>query len=206
MGLIEFLTDAHPLLLCGAALLFMSVETSLLVGLFVPGDAVVLLAGTTVDSPLRFGLLVVATTVGCLAGETLGYVLGRRFGPSIRHSWAGRRIGARKWDRAENFLRRRGGPAVFGSRFVTVVHSLVPIAAGTLAMPYRRFIGWALPAAVAWSCLYVGVGAAVGASYREFGSELGLWGTLIPPTIVGAVVAVRVVRARLRRRRCDHPA
>ncbi|MGW3346946.1 DedA family protein [Nonomuraea rubra] len=198
MPVLENLAELHPLLLCAAALGFMCVETSLLVGLFVPGDAVVLLAGTTVDSPARYALLVAATTAGCLAGETFGYALGRRFGPSIRRSWAGRRIGAAKWAKAEDHLRRHGGPAVFGSRFVTVIHSLVPIVAGTLGMPYGRFIGWAAPAAVTWSCLYVGAGTAVGATYREAG---GVWGTLVPPAIVGTVVAVRVLWSRVRRRR-----
>ncbi|GAA2208723.1 DedA family protein [Nonomuraea monospora] len=201
MEVLDQLAELHPLLLCAAALGFMCVETSLLVGLFVPGDAVVLLAGTTVDSPARYALLVAATTLGCLAGETLGFALGRRFGPSIRQSWAGRRIGAGKWARAEAHLRRHGGPAVFGSRFVTVIHSLVPIVAGTLGMPYRRFICWAGPAALTWSCLYVGAGTAVAASYREVGSELGVWGTLIPPAIVATVIAVRVVRSHVRRRR-----
>ncbi|MEV2272655.1 DedA family protein [Nonomuraea africana] len=181
----------------------MCVETSLFVGLFVPGDAVVLLAGSAADSPARFALLVVATTAGCLAGETLGYLLGRRFGPSIRSSRVGRRIGAGKWLRAEDFLRRRGGPAIFGSRFVTVIHALVPVVAGTVAMPYRRFIGWAAPAAVLWSCLYVGAGSALGASYREFGSGLGAWGTLIPPAIAATVVTIRHL---WRRRRGARPA
>ncbi|MFD0468436.1 DedA family protein [Nonomuraea thailandensis] len=119
----------------------------------------------------------------------------------MRRSWAGRRIGAAKWAKAEEYLRRHGGPAVFGSRFVTVIHSLVPIVAGTLDMPYRRFIGWAAPAALTWSCLYVGAGTAVGASYREAGAELGVWGTLIPPAIVATVVTVRLVHSRIKRHR-----
>lgn len=182
----------------------MCVETSLLIGLFVPGDAVVLLAGSAAGTPSRLALLLVASTAGCLAGETLGYMLGRHFGPSIRSSRAGRRIGAGKWARAEDFLSRHGGPAIFGSRFVTVIHALVPIVAGTVAMPYRRFIGWAAPAAVLWSCLYLGAGMVLGTSYREFGSGLGVWGTFIPPAIVGAVVTIRHLWRR--RRRGHRPA
>ncbi|MFG3439657.1 DedA family protein [Nonomuraea sp. NPDC047897] len=197
--ILDFLSSLHPMLLCAATTLFMCVETSLLVGLFVPGDAVVLLAGSAADTPGRLALVIAAATAGCLAGETLGYLIGRRFGPSVRRGRAGRRVGAANWARAENYLVRRGGPAVFGSRFVTVVHALVPVVAGTLAMPYRRFIAWAAPAALVWSCLYAGAGMALGASHREFGSGLGAWSWLVPPVIVGCVVGCRLLLRRLRR-------
>ncbi|MFI7441592.1 DedA family protein [Nonomuraea indica] len=206
--ILDFLSGLPPMVLCAATTLFMCVETSLLVGLFVPGDAVVLLAGSAADSPARLALVVAAATAGCLAGETLGYLIGRRFGPAVRRGRVGRRVGAVNWARAESYLVRRGGPAVFGSRFVTVVHALVPVVAGTLAMPYRRFIAWAAPAALVWSCLYAGAGMALGASYREFGSGLGAWSWLVPPVIVGCVVGFRLLLRRLRRpagREADRP-
>jgi membrane-associated protein len=201
--LLDFLSGLHPVLLCAATSLFMCVETSLFIGLLIPGDAVVLLAGSAADSLGRIVLVIVAASAGCLAGESLGYLLGRRFGPSIQNGRLGRRIGSANWARAESYLRRRGGPAVFGSRFVTVIHALVPVVAGTLSMPYRRFISWAAPAAVVWSCLYAGVGMALGASYREYGAGLGPWGTLVPPAIVCCVVAFRLLRRRLARARAS---
>ncbi|MFD0468435.1 hypothetical protein ACFQ0B_09095 [Nonomuraea thailandensis] len=99
MALLEHLAELHPLLLCAAALGFMCVETSLLVGLFVPGDAVVLLAGTTVGSPARYALLVAATTAGCLAGRRSGTpwgaASGRRSGGAGRAGGSGRPSGPR---------------------------------------------------------------------------------------------------------------
>lgn len=44
-------------------------------------DGVVLLAGTTATTPHRFAALVAVTVLGSLAGESVGYLVGRRYGP-----------------------------------------------------------------------------------------------------------------------------
>jgi membrane-associated protein len=195
--LLEALAGLSPAVLYLLTGLFTALETSALVGLVVPGDAVVLLAGTTATSPVRFLALVGAAVAGSLAGESVGYLLGRRFGDRIRTSRLGRRLGASNWAKAERFLNGRGGRAVFAARFVAVVHALLPVVAGAVRMPYRRFAGWAAAGSLAWSVLYVGAGAAAGASWRQFGERLGLAGYLILGGLVAAALLVR--RARHRR-------
>ena len=89
--LLEALAGLNPLVLYLLTGLFTMLETSALVGLVVPGDAVVLLAGTTATSPARFLALVATAVAGSLAGESVGYLLGRRFGDRLRTSRLGRR-------------------------------------------------------------------------------------------------------------------
>jgi membrane-associated protein len=67
--LLETLAGLSPAVLYLLTGLFTALETSALVGLVVPGDAVVLLAGTTATSPARFLALVAAAVAGSLAGE-----------------------------------------------------------------------------------------------------------------------------------------
>jgi membrane-associated protein len=195
--LLEALTGLSPLVLYLLTGLFTMLETSALVGVLVPGDAVVLLAGTTATTPGRFLALVGVAVAGSLAGESVGYLIGRRFGDRLRSGRLGRRLGARNWAKAEQFLNGRGGRAVFAARFVAVVHALLPVVAGAVRMPYRRFAGWAAAGSLAWSVLYVGAGAAAGASWRQFGERLGLAGYLILGVLVAAALLVR--RARQRR-------
>jgi membrane-associated protein len=195
--LLEALADLSPMVLYLLTGLFTMLETSALVGLVVPGDAVVLLAGTTATAPGRFLALVGVAVAGSLAGETVGYLIGRRFGDRLRSGRLGRRLGARNWAKAEQFLNGRGGRAVFAARFVAVVHALLPVVAGAVRMPYGRFAGWAAAGSLAWSVLYVGAGAAAGASWRQFGERLGLAGYLILGVLVAAALLVR--RARHRR-------
>src|SRR5215218_6475769 len=79
-GLLEALAGLSPTVLYLLTGVFTMLETSALVGLLVPGDAVVLLAGTTATSPARLVAVVGAAVAGSLAGESIGYLLGRRFG------------------------------------------------------------------------------------------------------------------------------
>jgi membrane-associated protein len=194
--LLEALTGLSPMVLYLLTGLFTMLETSALVGLLVPGDAVVLLAGTTATTPGRFLALVGVAVAGSLAGESVGYLIGRRFGDRLRSGRLGRRLGARNWAKAEQFLNGRGGRAVFAARFVAVVHALLPVVAGAVRMPYRRFAGWAAAGSLAWSVLYVGAGAAAGASWRQFGERLGLAGYLILGVLVAAALLVRRARQR----------
>ena len=192
VGPLEALAGLDPGALCLLAGLFTVLETSVGIGLLIPGDSVVLLAATTVTTPNRFAALVAVTVLGSVTGETVGYLLGRRWGTRVRTSRLGRRLGEDRWVRAEAFLTGRGGRAVAAARFVAVVHALVPVVAGTVGMPYRRFVGWAALGAVAWSVLYVGIGMTAGASWREYGDRLGLVGLAV---LGGVLVVVLVVRA-----------
>jgi membrane-associated protein len=173
--LLDTVASVDPVLrtlLAGVAVLL---ETSVLVGLVVPGDTIVVVASLatpdpTVD-PWPAIALVVAVVLGALGGESIGFLLGRHFGPRIRHSRLGRRIGEHNWVRAERLLERRGGPAVFISRFLPVLHSLVPLTVGISGMAYRRFLAWTLPACLLWSSAYVAAGATAGTVTRRLLSQ-----------------------------------
>ena len=197
--LLAALAGMHPAVVCLLTGLFVSLETSLFVGLVVPGDSVVLLAGTTVTGPGRFALLVAASTVGSLVGESVGYLLGRRYGDRLlRTGLLRRRLGGDARERAERFFGGRGGSAVAAARFVAVVHAVVPVVAGAAGMRYRRFLGWSAVGATAWSLLYVSIGTAAGTSWRQFGERLGLAGLAVLGVLLGVAWLVRRTRRRPR--------
>ena len=93
-------------------------ETTILVGLIIPGDTIVLVASTGVTDPVQYVGMLAAVIIGSLAGESVGFTLGRWFGHRIRRSKLGQRLGEGNWVRAERYLERRGGIAVFASRFL----------------------------------------------------------------------------------------
>ena len=187
--------------LAGVAILL---ETSILIGLIMPGDTVVLVASTGVSSPVEWAALVVTVIAGALAGESIGFALGRFLGHRIRPSRLGRRIGERNWVRAENYLARRGGPAVFISRFLPVLHSLVPLTVGMSAMSYRRFIAWTAPACVIWSLAYVTLGAVTAGGYRELSDKLHGVGYVFVGIIVLFIVLVILGKKVLEKREARH--
>lgn len=188
-------------LLAGVAMLF---ETSILLGLIVPGDTVVLVASTAVNGPVEFISLAVAVILGSLAGESIGFWLGHFFGPRIRRSKLGQRIGEKNWVRAETYLERRGGIAVAISRFLPVFHSLVPLVVGTSAMRYRVFIAWTVPACAIWAVTYISVGAFAAGSYRQLEGQLRWAGLIFVGIILVALVIIFLIRRAVERSESRH--
>lgn len=204
LGIVGWLNDAldwildsvagvDPWLRVLIATAAIALETSVLIGLIVPGDTVVLVTATgvtTVSGGIILGVCVVA---GAIAGESLGFVIGRWVGPHLRASRVGRWIGEKNWQRAENYLRRRGGIAIFLSRFLPVMHSLVPLTVGMSGYGYRRFIAWTLPACVLWSGLYIGIAAGAAGTYRELGEQLGSNAHWVGYIFVGIMLAFLLI-------------
>lgn len=202
--LLQAVHNVNPslrVLIAGVAMLF---ETSILLGLIVPGDTVVLVAATAVNGPVEFISLAVAVVLGSLAGESIGFWLGRYFGPRIRRSKLGQRIGEHNWVRAETYLERRGGIAVAISRFLPVFHSLVPLVVGTSAMRYRTFIAWTVPACAIWAVTYISVGAFAAVSYRQLEGQLSWAGIIFVGIILVALVLIYLLRKAIERREARH--
>lgn len=169
LDLVESVDPVLRTVLAGVGILL---ETSVLIGLIVPGDTIVIVASTAIGNVTEYVWMLGAVVVGALCGESIGFMLGRYFGPRIRASRLGRRIGEKQWVRAENYTDRRAGIAVFISRFLPVLHSLVPLTAGMSSMRYRTFMAWTVPACILWAGGYVTVGWLAAGSYRELADGL----------------------------------
>lgn len=183
-------------LVAGLAILL---ETSVLVGLVVPGDTVVIIAGTAVASPWEGVALGVAVVIGALIGESIGFWLGRFLGPRIRHSRLGARIGERAWVRAELYVSRRGGIAIFLSRFLPVLHSLVPLTVGMTGYAYRRFLAWTAPACILWAGIYVSVASAAAGTYRDLAESAHYAGYVFVAVIALFILAIALGKRVLHR-------
>jgi len=188
--LLDVVQNVDPVLRTVIAGIAVMLETSVLVGLIVPGDTMVIVAGTAVASPIEGVVLAAAIVVGALIGESFGFWLGRFFGPRIRASRLGRKLGERNWDRADRYLRRRGGPAIFLSRFLPVLHSLVPLTVGMSGYSYRRFLAWTAPACAVWASLYVGVAAGAAGTYRELSDQIHYAGYVFVGILVVFLILV----------------
>lgn len=203
LGTVQAVDPVVRTIVAGVA---MMLETSVLVGLIVPGDSIVIVAGTAVDTFSEGAWLVVAVLVGALLGESIGFALGRWLGPRIRFSRVGRFIGERNWARAELYLRRRGGPAIFLSRFLPVLHSLVPLTVGMSGFAYRRFLAWTVPACTVWAVAYVSVAAAAAEGYRELSDNLHYAGYLFVGVIAAFLVLVYIAKRVIGAREARHLA
>lgn len=170
-------------------------ESSLGVGLVVPGETGMIIGGVIVSQGnATFGLMWLVAVVGAIVGDSVGYEIGRRFGPRIRRTRVGRAVGDERWERAEVYLAQRGGRAVFVGRFVAVVRSLVPAVAGITRMPYSRFLAFNAAGAVLWATLYVTLGYAAGRSYKRVADAAEGAGYVL----LGVVAVIVVIAAAAR--------
>ena len=204
LQLLDFVQSIDPVARTLVAGLAVLLETSILIGLIVPGDTVVIVSAMGVASPLEGVALGVAVVIGALIGESIGFALGRWIGPHIRRSWIGRRIGEHNWVRAELYLRRRGGWAIFLSRFLPVLHSLVPLTVGMSGFGYRRFLAWTAPACVLWAAAYVSVTSLAAGGFRQLVDQVHFAGYIFVGAIVLFLVVVFLGKKLLHRLEARH--
>jgi membrane-associated protein len=136
-------------------------ETGLLVGFFLPGDSLLVTAGLLASQPdfgLDVYLLGLLLTVAAIAGDTVGYHIGRVTGPRIftrEESLLFRRAHLLK---AQAFYERHGGKTIIIARFVPIIRTFAPVVAGVGQMEYRSFLAYNVVGGVAWiwSMLFTG--------------------------------------------------
>src|SRR5680860_1619926 len=128
-----------------ALLLMMGVvfaETGLLIGFFLPGDSLLFTAGILTAAGvvhLPFWVMAVGLFAAAAAGDQVGFLLGRRWGPRLFNRPDSRLFSRTHAQRAHHFFTRHGSKTVVLARFLPVVRSFTPVVAGAVRMPYRRF-------------------------------------------------------------------
>lgn len=165
-----------------------------LLGVLVPGDVAVL-AAVGVGRPAGASAFF-AVIGGCLGGWSLTYLAGRRFSARLRRGRVGAWIGEERWAAAERVLGNGGGRMVMVAPFLPVLNALLPLAAGGLRMPYRRFVSFAAVGAVLWAGLYL-VLALVARSLGGLlpgDSSFAMVGTVVIGLAFGGVVLLGVRR------------
>src|SRR5205814_3901625 len=112
-------------------------------------------------------------------------------------------IGRERWERARNYLRVKGGRAVFIGRFIGILRALVPAVAGDARLPYPRFLAWNAAGGLIWGVLHVGIGYVAGDSYRAVERQPGRasWVLLLTVVVIGGVYYVVHRRGRTRSER-----
>ncbi|WP_017974230.1 DedA family protein [Actinopolyspora halophila] len=171
-------------------------ECTLGIGFFVPGESGLLIASAAVTDFGFFLTLSLCVALFAVVGDNIGFLLGRRYGWRMRESAAVRKLGQRHWDRAGEHLRRYGTGAVFIARFLPVVRTLTPAAAGSCGLGYARFLSASLLGGTSWAVLHVSIGWLAGASAKYIEHILGGAGWIA----LGSLVLIGLVFWLWRRR------
>jgi len=179
-------------------------EAAAFLGLVLPGETALLVAGVLASrGNIDLRVLLVLAFVAAIGGDSVGYLVGRHFGPRLRLTRLGTRIKARHWDRAEQVVAAHGFWAVVAGRWVGVLRALVPTVAGMIAMPYRRFLAANALGGTAWAGAVVLLGYSAGASLTHI---QGLLRNISLGLVTALAVAIVVALVRARRRKAADAA
>lgn len=198
---VEWLFELSGWPVYALVLLLVFLESAVFLGLFLPGETALLMAGLLAGAGnLSVVVLLPTAVVAAVVGNQVGYLIGRCFGPRLRETALGRLIGPSRWEKALDLVSRRGVGAVFAARWITVVRALVPPVAGMIGMPRRKFLLANALGAVSWAPTVVLIGYLLGDSLARAEQVLSLLPLVGVATVVLmlAVVGVRVVLARRR--------
>jgi undecaprenyl-diphosphatase len=175
-------------------------ETGAFLGFVAPGEVTVIVGGVIAGQGKIDPIALIAIVWACcLAGDVTSYVLGKRLGRGflVKH---GRRvqITPERLDKVEDFFHRRGGLTILVGRFIGFVRPLSPFLAGSIKLPFRRFIAYDVLAAGLWSTTFVLLGYVFWHSFDKV-TEYAKKGALF----LGAAVALGIGLVWLVRHRSE---
>jgi membrane-associated protein len=128
-------------------------ERSIFLGLIVPGDLILALGGVYASQKKMdlVGVIVVGT-LAAIAGESIGFWLGRRFGVRVlRHlPFVGTRL-SKTIEESGDYFKKHGGKTVAIGRYATAAGAFIPFTAGAAKMSYLRFLAFDIPAIAVWA-------------------------------------------------------
>jgi membrane protein DedA with SNARE-associated domain len=173
----------------------------------IPSEVIMPLAGlAAAQGRMSLAGVVIAGTLGALAGATVWYLAGRCYGEArlrrfiaAHGGWVG--LEPADIDRSSRFFQRWGACAVFFGRLAPGVRTFVSVPAGLHRMPPLAFLTWSLLGTALWTSLL----AAAGYGLAGWLPRIERWLDPLATAVVAGVVALYLFRTRRRLRRWARP-
>ena len=135
------------------------IETGLVVMPFLPGDSLLFTAGlfaapsaTGEPGQLSIFLLISLLIIAAILGDNVNYWIGRKLGLGV-FSWKikGKQLVKKEYlEKTESFFEKNGTKAIIMARFVPLVRTFTPFAAGVGKMNYQRFLAFDVAGGFLW--------------------------------------------------------
>jgi membrane-associated protein len=149
-------------------------ETGLLVGFFLPGDSLLVTAGIfcTDANPTGHPLLNilwlnVAVGLAAVAGDQVGFYIGRKTGPKLFTRENSLLFNKKHLIRTHEFYERHGGKTIIIARFMPIIRTFAPVVAGIGDMNYRRFVSYNVFGGIGWVMSMTGLGYVLASTYPQ---------------------------------------
>jgi len=155
------LESATPMMVWVIVLSFVFAECAFIIGLFLPGDSLLLAAGIVLavhDNPVLVWSLAVCTSVVAILGNHTGYVIGHKTGTRVLARKDGKVLNRRNLERAGVFFEHWGFWAVAVARWIPWIRTFAPMLAGAARMDKRKFFIASSLGAIGWAPVLMFIG------------------------------------------------
>src|SRR6266550_6928787 len=144
-----------------AAIIFS--ETGLLVGVFLPGDSLLVTAGLlAARGYLNVYALAPLLTVAAICGNSVGYFIGRATGPRVFNRENSLFFNKKHAMRAHEFYEKYGRGTIILAQFMPVIRTFSPVIAGVAGMRFRQFMTFNIIGAFTWIWSMLAIGYFLG--------------------------------------------
>jgi len=164
------------------------VETGMFVGFFLPGDSLLVTAGVFAGAgQLKLASLLTFVTLCAIAGDQLGYLIGRNAGAALYSREDSRFFKKSHLLRAHEFYEKYGGKTIILARFVPIIRTFCPPVAGAARMSYARFLVYDIFGGLLWVWSTVLLGYTLGRTVPNIDKRIHY--------IIAAVIVVSLLPA-----------
>jgi membrane-associated protein len=147
------------------------IETGLLIGLMLPGDSLLFVAGVASSGTARelFGeqlsytQLLIWAPIAATAGSQCGHWLGQKYGRPFFDRPDSRFFNQERVHQTEHWLMKYGlGKALILSHFIPFVRTLLNPLCGIVGIPAKKFFVWNLIGSYIWTIGLISAGFLLG--------------------------------------------
>jgi membrane-associated protein len=139
-------------------------ETGLLIGVFLPGDSLLVTAGLlSARGYLDIYALAPSLTLAAICGNSLGYWIGRATGPRVFNRENSLFFNKKHAIRAHEFYEKYGRGTIVLAQFMPIIRTFSPVIAGVGGMRFRQFMIYNIIGAFAWVWSMLAIGYFLGA-------------------------------------------
>lgn len=157
----------------------------------IPSELVMPLAGYhAAQGEQNVWLVILAGSIGSLAGATFWYFVGLWIHEDRIKKWAARHgrwitLHPREVDKVDDWFDRHNRPAVFFGRLVPTIRTLISVPAGLFEMKLGKFLVYSAAGTFLWTALLTWAGYSLGERYEDVSNYMEPATNAIVVLIVG---------------------
>lgn len=184
-------------------------ETGAFVGMVVPGETALLVAGAIAgEGVINLYLLIAIVWLTAVLGDSTSFWLGRKLGREFILQHGSRvAISPERYEKVERYFAEHGGKTVLIGRFIGLVRALAPFVAGSSGMEFKGFLPYSVLGAGLQVSFHIVVGYVFARSLDVAARWVGIgflaFGIVVA-VVVGLILLVRWLRDPDRRARIGH--